>query len=765
MTFFTQTHLYLWPFVLTFLLCLMTYLGIKNKYISLYGRFQISYIFSPYKLKNYTGIISLLYTLLICGVCFNFAFYCVNPNELKMFGWLAHNFTASISFFFTLQLGIWGLIVSYNVLRQQKSQIVSFDEFLMELTENLQRLMIKARDQNTQIYYVYLYDYHPLIGNFSAHKRYKEYKVVLDKVLEVHNIHVSFITNHQEALAGFFEKLSIDEDYKIVQHSFEAINYIKEFEQRNKIEVDIKPRNSVIWKSKSVSEYHFVIIHDIAFQYVVLPQESGKNNIYGIKSEDPFIINYLEKSFFEKLKLVISPIDISLKEEYLYFSFEPQSNIEEIVIFDDEDNKIIEVQNLLRYNEIDVNGFVLNKNHLSSYPFYYKVKKKNTDQIVKSRRIFYREILSAQEGTKTIDYILPHKVPNNLQLEWCLERLSALIDNKAILMINVFFDKDSLIEEEVIFRVNAISKNIPINYIPQVPETSISMELTSLTDNSQKGEISYCEKNNYRVSIVELRGFKEYYFSSKEYVLDCSLDANISNKFDDLTLALAGFDLDYSDIYRQWNYIGNINKSFFVDGKEVDNYNLFCGVRKRVYESLNMNEGNYPVATGIGVASDNYFSLTAFAINEISSQNVENLKISTQDDPYKYSGGVIKGPHQPLFQRGKIITFAPDRNYTFISGTSSIRGEQSYRDESNVIYSQTKITIESIYDLLKTKSNRIISLRNMSYIRIYYTGREHYDLEIIKTFLSPIINDIPHIYLKADVCRKDLMIEIEATKY
>ncbi|WP_353778512.1 hypothetical protein [Winogradskyella sp. 3972H.M.0a.05] len=754
----------IWPMILTSLMCIAIYIFIKNKYIEKFNRFEREYIFSPWKLKKYTGQISLFYAILISGISFNSFFYLNNPKNLKLFAWIEENFIVHLAIFFTLQLGIWGLIVSYNVLRQQKSQIVSFDEFLLELTDTLQRLIKKAELNSDKTFYIYLYDYHPLIGNFSAHKRYKEYKAVVDKTFDIKNINVTLITNHQDTLPNFFKKLSIDEDYKIVKNSFEAINYIKEFEQDNKITVDRESNNSIIWKSSNVSENHFILIHDIAYQYVVLPQESGVNNIFGIKSEDPFIINYLEKSFFEKLKGVISPTGIHSKGEILTFCFEPQSSIEKIVLFDNEGNRLKETNDLIPYNDIDTKGFLINKNYLTSFPFYYEVKKKHINQSVKSRRIFYREILSAIEGVRKVKYILPNGIPNNRQIEYCFDQLSELIGNKKILLINIFFDKNYFRLDSLIEKFGNITNKIPTNYIPQVPEMSISIEVIFLSPEYSHSNIIYHDLHNYRVSEVVIDEIHEYFLSSKENFIGIDLQSKIETTFQDLCKVLEKLGLDYKEIFRQWNYIGDINHSSFQDGSEVDNYNVFCGVRQEVFENLNLQKENYPAATGVGVQIQNYFSLSAFAMKGIPDDKITNLRISTQNDPFTYTQQVTKGPNKPLFHRGKSIATDKEGGYTFISGTSSIKEEQSHK-EDNIIFSQTNVTIESIYDLLKTNNERIISLRNMSYIRIYYTGKEQHDLEIIKTFLSPIIKDVPHIYLRTDICRKNLQIEIEAARF
>ena len=94
----------------------------------------------------------------------------------------------------------------------------------------------------------------------------------------------------------------------------------------------------------------------------------------------------------------------------------------------------------------------------------------------------------------------------------------------------------------------------------------------------------------------------------------------------------------------------------------------------------------------------------------------------------------------------------------FISGTAAIRGEIS-RSINNVT-EQTKITMENI-DFLTSLENLPFNPLSQRYklLRIYI--KNILQLKEIDQFLSCNYPDVQKIYICADVCREELLLEIE----
>lgn len=102
----------------------------------------------------------------------------------------------------------------------------------------------------------------------------------------------------------------------------------------------------------------------------------------------------------------------------------------------------------------------------------------------------------------------------------------------------------------------------------------------------------------------------------------------------------------------------------------------------------------------------------------------------------------------PKFERAKSLTLA-DRRMVYISGTAAIRGEESLTGVG--IERQFAITMENISQL--TGDARCCLLR-------VYLKYAH-DYTTVKHLLSSMERSIAISYLETDVCRNELLIEIE----
>lgn len=751
------------------LTCIIIFLFIRLRYLQKFGRFEIGYVFKVYKLKRYSPLVSFFYA----SFSSTFVFYISYANWLYtgggVFDWFEENLLTHSAIFVTFLVGYWGLVVSYNVLKQQNNQIVSFRVFLSEVRDSLYRLSVKAVKNDQKTYTVYIYDYHPLIGNYSSREKYKEYKAALNNILDIGNIKVNLITNHEDALDNFFKKLSIDDDHIILENSFEASDFIKSVENLSK--------SALIWKGLSIAQFHFVIIEDEAFQYVVLPQKikgENRNSLFGLKSEDPFTINYLQNSFKEKMAKTISPVKFLFKHGYFEIYFEPQSNIESIQLFElnSSDDKcfhtISKKEELIEYNQNDVQGFRIKEFDIKDFlPIQYKLLKPNGTS-VKSHPIYYRELYNSVSDVHIIKYVLPELVPN--KLESCLLQLEDINIGYNILSMTVFCDSTAYSISDLYKQIDeSIFTEIPVQFVAQKPEKGISLELI-LVPSTNSQTIIYGKKEGFKFSKYTFEEVDEYYFSSKPQMNDKSLEDNIKDVFQNFGNTLDFLSTEKSNlkksIFRQWNYISHITDRKEVDGHKVDNYDQFCKVRAEFYNKWELETEDYPVATGVHIDSvnKNEFGISAIVVSSdkrtISQDNLESTK---QKFPYNYTEKVLSGVNKPFFNRAKRIKVDGLEEYLFVAGTASIKGEESYEDSSQAVLSQLNTTIESINHIINLNIPNQISIRNMVYLRIYYHSEDH--LYELKTYLNPIISAIPHIFLKARICRDNLHLEIETGKF
>jgi hypothetical protein len=210
-------------------------------------------------------------------------------------------------------------------------------------------------------------------------------------------------------------------------------------------------------------------------------------------------------------------------------------------------------------------------------------------------------------------------------------------------------------------------------------------------------------------------------------------------------LNLEGFPIE--SIIRQWNYIEQITGG--SDGNQ--NYQSFNNARSDFYAKAAWTNG-YPAATGIGtnlggVVVD--LDAALFTSKEAFATPIDNpLQIAA----HAYSEDVLQMASAqkttPKFERAKSMTFG-QRRLIHLSGTAAIRGEESLKDTG--LEHQLRVTMENISHLTG-KAKPVL-------LRVYLKNKADYKPaeQLINTYhLS-----IPVSYMCADVCRDELLIEIE----
>lgn len=213
----------------------------------------------------------------------------------------------------------------------------------------------------------------------------------------------------------------------------------------------------------------------------------------------------------------------------------------------------------------------------------------------------------------------------------------------------------------------------------------------------------------------------------------------------------------FGDIVRQWNYLQDITA--VVQGNQC--YQDFNDVRSRFYASSPWPSG-YPAATGIGTQQGGI----QIDFNAVKGEiNIIPLDNDWQRPAHAYSDEVLISHHTdrkkgtPKFERGKLLTKGQDA-MIYISGTAAIRGEESVVDGD--ILSQTEVTLENILHLIGLKASKKhlpTHSGKLEMLRVYLKNEA--DARVVKEDLDRLCPDVPIAYLFADVCREELLIEIE----
>jgi enamine deaminase RidA (YjgF/YER057c/UK114 family) len=223
--------------------------------------------------------------------------------------------------------------------------------------------------------------------------------------------------------------------------------------------------------------------------------------------------------------------------------------------------------------------------------------------------------------------------------------------------------------------------------------------------------------------------------------------------------------MSLNNLIRQWNYIGNI-----LDVKDgYQNYQIFNEVRNDYYSRFRTVKG-YPAATGVGMKHGGVI-LDFCAVDLNDSLKIKAVENPNQVNAYNYGQQVLMGlrdkdkstKHAPQFERALLVANNHDA-YLHISGTASIIGQETIGKDD--IGKQTVVTLENIKKLTETErlrsiiSDPAISHEKYSLFRIYIKNQS--DFNIVRRICNEQFPKIPAIYIEADICRDDLLMEIEA---
>lgn len=205
------------------------------------------------------------------------------------------------------------------------------------------------------------------------------------------------------------------------------------------------------------------------------------------------------------------------------------------------------------------------------------------------------------------------------------------------------------------------------------------------------------------------------------------------------------------NLWRVWNYLAGINAE--IDG--LERYRQFnIGRQDAFLEYRHVVTGNVPAACAIGLASGPLS--IAFMAGDLPAVPVENPR---QVSAYNYPS--VYGPRSPTFSRAALV-YLPGQEILFISGTASIVGHQTVHPGD--VVGQCRESMANIATVV-AEANRLArtppyTLGELSY-RVYI--RHAGDFSLVEATLSGLIGDaVEIVYVQADICRHDLLLEIEA---
>jgi hypothetical protein len=204
-------------------------------------------------------------------------------------------------------------------------------------------------------------------------------------------------------------------------------------------------------------------------------------------------------------------------------------------------------------------------------------------------------------------------------------------------------------------------------------------------------------------------------------------------------------------LWRVWNYLADING----ESHGLERYRQFNQGRHTAFVQAQRDTGGQvPAACAIGVAAGPLS--VAFLAGTSPLVPLENPRqVSAWNYPAQY------GPRAPTFSRAA-LAYPRGQELLFVSGTASIVGHET--QHAGDVAAQCVESVRNIGCMVQeanrvARSGRPFSLEGLSH-RVYV--RHAHDADTVQRSLAPLLRGATVVCVQADICRADLLVEIES---
>jgi enamine deaminase RidA (YjgF/YER057c/UK114 family) len=240
--------------------------------------------------------------------------------------------------------------------------------------------------------------------------------------------------------------------------------------------------------------------------------------------------------------------------------------------------------------------------------------------------------------------------------------------------------------------------------------------------------------------------------------------------FEQMRSLFASVGVGFEQVIRTWLYLGGI----VADEGPTQRYKELNRARTDFFRDLHFRVGRppdgfhgsiYPASTGIGTEGRGIMmSAIALATEraDILAVPLENPRqVSAHEYPDHYS------PKSPKFSRAMALSCGTYATI-FISGTASITASET-RHVGDAAR-QTDETLDNIAALIGEENlarhglpGLGTALDSLGLVRVYIKRQEDY--ERVRAVCERRLGEMPTIYAMADVCRPELLVEIEGIAF
>lgn len=199
-------------------------------------------------------------------------------------------------------------------------------------------------------------------------------------------------------------------------------------------------------------------------------------------------------------------------------------------------------------------------------------------------------------------------------------------------------------------------------------------------------------------------------------------------------------------VLRIWNYLGAINRG----EDDAERYKQFCDGRAAGLGDF-FAEG-FPAATAIGHhAAEHRLQMYLLACDQPGLRVENPRQVSSWHYPRQY------GRTSPGFARAMAL---PERDVLAISGTAAVVGHASaHRDDLDAQLEETLTNLEA----LLRHADMAAGFDTHSPLKAYV--RHPADAPRVREFLRQRLPGVPVLQLHGDVCRSELLVELDGWRY
>jgi enamine deaminase RidA (YjgF/YER057c/UK114 family) len=233
---------------------------------------------------------------------------------------------------------------------------------------------------------------------------------------------------------------------------------------------------------------------------------------------------------------------------------------------------------------------------------------------------------------------------------------------------------------------------------------------------------------------------------------------------------LAGQRLGMEQVIRTWLYLGDIV------GPEGDTqrYKELNRARTDFFQNICFGAGRtapghrgtvYPASTGIG--TDNHDVVMGCMALDAEPDKVVLMPLENPQQTSAFDYSAKYSPESPKFCRAMALT-AGQCSTIFVSGTASITDSETRWIGD--VERQTDQTLDNIEALISDRNfvehgwpGLGATLEDLAFVRVYIKRQE--DFAKTRAVCESRLGELPTIYAVADVCRPELLVEIEGIAF